>query len=301
MMALSEVKTYYPENLRDAVRLLSELVETRVLAGGTDLLTDIKEGLVSTKNLISIQKVKALKRIEIDNSKIRIGALVTPQKIASDSLIKQHIPALAFAAGSMAATQIRSMATIGGNICSAVPSADLPPSLIAANATVQLSCSESSRELSLAEFFTGPRETICSTHELLTFISIPLPLPKTGSSYQKLTLREANALAVASAAACLSLKNGIINRAVIVLGAVAPTPMLASKTSKYLIGKEPSQELFEKAGLKAKGESKPISDLRSSIWFRNEIIQVLTHRVLTEAWLHAQGKSLKKAIPYEKN
>lgn len=297
MMALSEVKTHYPQSLIEAVRLLSELGEARILAGGTDLLIDMKEGLVRTKNLISIQNIKDLKRIELDNGKIRIGALVTPQEIASDSLIRQHIPALSHAAGSLGSTQIRSMATIGGNICSAVPSADLPPSLIAADATVQLSCSESSRELSLDDFFTGPRETICSTNEILTFISIPLPPPKTGFSYQKLTLREANALAVASVAACLSLKNGIINRAAVVLGAVSPTPMLASETSKYLTGKEPSQELFEKAGLKAKAESKPISDLRGSIWFRKEIIQVLTCRVLTEASVHAQGKSPKKSHP----
>ncbi|TES87900.1 MAG: xanthine dehydrogenase family protein subunit M, partial [Candidatus Aminicenantes bacterium] len=222
---------------------------------------------------------------------IRIGAMVTAQEIISSSLINQHIPALADAARSMASCQIRSMATIGGNISSAVPSADLPPSLIAADATVELRCSESSREVTLTKFFTGPRETICQTGELLTFIFVPFPPPNTGISYQKFALREANALAVASVASRLTLKDGKIDRAAIVLGAVAPTPVEALKTSEFLSGKEPSQSLLEDASLMAKEEAKPISDIRGSIWYRKELIPILTRRALAEALLQAQRKS----------
>jgi carbon-monoxide dehydrogenase medium subunit len=219
--------------------------------------------------------------------------MVTAQDIIYSSIIAQYIPALAGAAKSMASYQIRSMATIGGNISSAVPSADLPPLLITAEATVELRCSESSREVSLSEFFRGPRETICKTDELLTFIFVPFPPPNTGISYQKFALREANALAVASVASRLTLKEGKIDRAAIVLGAVAPTPVEALKTSEFLSGKEPSQGLFEDASLMAKDEGKPISDIRGSVWYRKELIQILTVRALNLALFRAQRKSMR--------
>jgi len=186
------------------------------------------------------------------------------------------------------------MATIGGNISSAVPSADLPPPLIAAEATVELKCSESSREVSLSKFFQGPRETICKTGELLTFVFVPFPPSNTGISFQKFALREANALAVASVASRLTVKDGKIDKAGIVLGAVAPTPVEALKASEFLSGKEPSPSLFENAAKMAKEEAKPISDIRGSIWYRKELIQILTVRALNIALFRAQRKSRKK-------
>ena len=293
-MSLSEIRLYEPRSLTEAFILLRELKGARFVAGGTDLFVDIKQGLMEARDIISLREIKELKGIEKKNKKVRIGAIVTAQEIISNSLINQHIPALADAARSMASPQIRSMATIGGNISSAVPSADLPPMLIAADATVELQCSDSSRQVSLSEFFKGPRETICQKEELLTSIFIHLPLPNTGVSYQKFALREANALAVVSVASRLTLKDGKIERAAIVLGAVAPTPVLALKASEFLGGREPSQSLFEKAGLMAKEEAKPISDIRGSIWYRKELIQILTLRALNEALLQAQGKSRRR-------
>ncbi len=252
---------------------------------------DIKQHLLEARDIISLGKIEELKGIEKKDKRIRIGAMVTAQDIISSSIIAQYIPALAGAAKTMASYQIRSMATIGGNISSAVPSADLPPSLIAAEATVELRCSKSSREVSLSEFFRGPRKTICKNEELLTFIFVPFPPANTGLSYQKLALREANALAVASVASRLTLKEGKIDKAAIVLGAVAPTPVEALKTSEFLSGKEPSQSLFEGASLMAKEEGKPISDIRGSIWYRKELIQILTVRALNLALFRAQRKS----------
>lgn len=293
-MVLSEIRLYEPRSLTEAFKLLGELKEARILAGGTDLFVDIKQGLIEARDIISLQKIKELKGINKKDKKVRIGAMVTAQEIISNSLINKYIPALADAARSMASSQIRSVATIGGNITSAVPSADLPPMLIAADATVEIQCAESSREVSLSEFFRGPRETVCRTGELLISIFIPLPPPKTGISYQKFSLREANALAVASVASRLTLKGGKIDRAAVVLGAVAPTPVLALKVSGFLKGRKPSQSLFKKAALMAKEEAKPISDIRGSIWYRKELIQILTLRALNEALLQAQGKSRRR-------
>ena len=290
-MILSGMRFHSPRTAEEAVQLLSDLKGARVLAGGTDLLVDLKQGLTDVKDVISLQDIEELKGITKERNRIRIGATSTPQEILSSSLIRQYFPALTEAAQSMASIQIRTLATIGGNITSAVPSADLPPSLIAADAAVELLCTGSSREVPLSDFFTGPRETVCRTKELLASVFVPLPSSKTGISYQKCTLREANSLAVASVASRLTLKNGKTERAAIVLGAVAPTPVLASKASAHLQGKAPSSEVFEEAAAMAKEEGKPISDIRGSAWYRKELIHVLTRRSLTEAFERAQGKS----------
>lgn len=290
-MVLSGIKIHSPQSLTEAFKLLEELKEARILAGGTDLLVDMKQDLIKARDIISLLEIKELKRIKKEENRIRIGATVTAQEIISAPLVNQFIPALAGAARSMGSPQIRSIATIGGNISSAVPSADLPPTLIAAESTVELQCSESSRETSLSDFFRAPRETICEKGELLTSIFIPIPPPHTGIAYQKFSLREANALAVAAVASRITLRDGKITKASIVLGAVAPTPLIALKASESLLGKEPSYGLFEKASLTAKEEGKPISDIRGSAWHRKELIEVLTKRSLTEALRQAQGKS----------
>ena len=290
-MNLSGIKLHRPQTLAEALELLAKLESARLLAGGTDLLVDLKEGIRRAENLISLNAIEELKGIEVREGRIRIGALTTPQELASHPLTRQHIPALADAARSMASPQVRSMATVGGNIASAVPSADLPPALMTADAAVQLVCSVSPREMALADFFKGPRETVCGAGEVLASVFVPVPAPETGMAYKKFVPREANALAVASVAARLTLENRRIVKGLIVLGAVAPTPLLASRASARLHGEIPSEALFAEAAALAAEESRPISDVRSSLWFRTEILPVLTQRALSEALHRAQGKT----------
>ena len=293
-MRLNEIRIHTPQTISEAIQLLLTLKDARIMAGGTDLLVDIKQDLVKPREVISLQNIKELKGIAEKGKKIRIGSSTSPKDIQASTLIIKYFPVLAEAAGSMASPQVRALATIGGNIASAVPSADLPPTLIAADASVELRCAESSREILLSEFFKGPRETVCRTGELLTSVFLPLPPPSTGISYMRFTLREANALAVASVASRLTLQNGKIEKASVVLGAVAPTPVVAKKTSKFLQTKTPSAKIFEEAAAIAKEEGQPISDIRGSAWHRKELIQVLTSRSLTEAFKQARGKSVRK-------
>jgi len=293
-MILSEIRVHSPRTISEAIKLLSDLKDARIMAGGTDLLVDIKQGLVKAREVISLQNIEELKGIEKKGERIRIGAATSPKEILSSTLIVKHFPALADAAGSMASPQVRTLATIGGNITSAVPSADLPPTLIAADASVELHCARSSREMPLSEFFTGPRETVCRAVELLTSVFLPLPPPNTGISYQRFTLREANALAVASVASRLTLKSGKIEKAAVVLGAVAPTPVLAQKTSEFLQTKAPSPKIFEEASAIASKEGKPISDIRGSAWYRKELVRTLTRRSLSGAFERAREKSKEK-------
>lgn len=289
-MGLFDIKLHKPESLDEALKLLEELEDARILAGGTDLLVDIKQDLVTAKNLISLQNIAELRGIREKDGRILIGAMTTPKEIQSHPLINRHFPSLSDAVESMAATQIRSMATIGGNIASAVPSADLSPPLIAADAAVALYCG-TSREIKLAEFFTGVRKTVCGAGEILDSVLIPIPSPETGSSYMKLTLRQANALAVVGVATQISLKGGKVERALIVLGAVAPTPVLAWKASGLLCGQKPSDRLFDQAASLAKDEGRPISDIRGSVWYRKELITVLTRRTLDAALARAREQS----------
>jgi len=293
-MYLTGIRIHSPKTVAEALELLAGLKNARILAGGTDILVDLKQGLSAAGDLISLKNIQELKGIEKKGKTVRIGAGTTPLEVHFDPLIREYFPALAEAAQSMASAQIRALATIGGNISSAVPSADLPPPLIAADATVELRCSESAREIPLLEFFTGPRETVCRKEELLTSVCIPLPPPNTGISYKKFTLREANALAVASAASRLTLENKKMQKVTVVLGAVAPTPVLAQKTAGFLQGKMPSRSIFEEAAAFAAEESRPISDIRGSAWFRKELIRVLTLRSLDQALERAQGKSQGK-------
>lgn len=289
-MALSDVKIHSPRNVAEALRLLRDLEDSYIMAGGTDLLVEIKKELIQPKNVVSLQRIEELYGIKEEGDKIRIGAMVTPQEIISNPLINEHFPAISDAARSMGSNQIRSMATVGGNIASAVPSADFPPILIASDASILLRCIESLREVPLLEFFTGPRITVCREEEILMTIHIPYPKLHTGMSFQKFSLREANALAVASVASRLSLKKEKIESAAIVLGAVAPTPVFAQKASDFLLRRNPSEEHFEKAAQLAKEEGKPISDIRGSVWFRKELILTLTRRSLTEALERCQEK-----------
>ncbi|OGD12062.1 MAG: hypothetical protein A2Y86_01000 [Candidatus Aminicenantes bacterium RBG_13_62_12] len=274
---------YAPQTLAEALRLLDELENARILAGGTDLLVELRESRAEARNLISIQDLDELKGIGKKDGRLEIGALATPREIASNSLINRYNPALTQAAGGMASSHIRSMATIGGNIVSAVPSADLPPALMAAEAAVRLVSSAGIREVSLSGFFTGPRSTVCGKGEILAAVMFPPPPPGTGISWEKFSLRESNALAVAAVAARLTIQKGKIARAAVVLGAVAPTPLTAVKTAEFLSGQKPTADLFAGAAVLAGEECRPISDIRGSAWFRKEIVQVLTRRALIVA------------------
>jgi len=292
-MVLSEIRFHTPETVDQALQLLGELKKVQAMAGGTDLLVDIKQGLKKIENIISLHRIEEIKVISRKNNEIRIGAGVAVQEVIQNPVINQYFPVLGDAAKTMASSQIRSMATIGGNISSAVPSADLPPSLIAADSLVELQSIGNSRRVLLSEFFSGPRTTVRRKGELLTSIIVPLPPARTGFSYQKFTLREANALAVAAVASRITLKKEMIEKAAIVLGAVAPVPLVASKASGVLEGMAPSPELFEKAASIAKKEAKPITDIRGSMWYRRELIQVLTRRSLDEALKRAQKQEEK--------
>jgi carbon-monoxide dehydrogenase medium subunit len=197
-------------------------------------------------------------------------------------LLLQKLPILSQAAGQLGSVAIRNVGTIGGNLVNAVPSADLPPILIALDSQARIVGTSRERTIPLEDFFLGPGNTALESGEILAEIIIP-DQPTTGSNYIKFGLRRAGALAVAGVASSITVSDGTCQDVRIVLGAVAPTPMRARQAEHVLRGRKISQVLIGEAGRVAAVESKPINDIRGSIEYRRNLVNVLTKRSLKTA------------------
>jgi carbon-monoxide dehydrogenase medium subunit len=287
-MKVSNFTLHEPEDLARAYGVLAKYgKKARILAGGTDLILDLKLGNKKIDHVVSLAKLDELKNIFVKNDELWIGALVTLARVAASEDVKEHIPVLSEAAASMASTQIRNMGTIGGNVANAVPSADMPPALIAAGAVAFITGPDGEKKVPLKEFFVGPRQSVLKRGEVLNQIVIPAIADNTGIAYNKVMLRKTNSLAVASAAARITLEGEVIKSTAIVLGAVAPTPMVAEKASSGLEGRTPDEKTFEEAAKTAAAESKPLSDIRGSRQYRRDLVEALTKRSLHEAYQRA--------------
>jgi carbon-monoxide dehydrogenase medium subunit len=269
--------------------LLRYAPRARLLAGGTDLLVDLKTGRVSFDHLVSLNRIGALRGVSATTNGLRIGALTTVTQLASSPVVRERFGPILDATSRMAAPQIRNAATVGGNIAAAVPCADLPPILMAMNASVVLWFAGGERDVPLDGFFVGPRQTALRDGEVLTAIVVPSPPPTFGAAYARFQLRDGNAIAVASVAASLLLgEDGAVRDARIVIGAVAPIPKLVESAGAILVGKPPGDDAFGAAGDAARAAAEPISDVRGSADFRRELVGVLTRRALATALGRAQ-------------
>ncbi len=281
-MILPDFDYHRPGSVEEACAMLAEIgPSARVIAGGTDLLVDLKRESSMASHLISLRGIPDLTVIEKDpDGALRLGPMVTPNEIGESAIVREsHLP-LSEAALTMAAYQIRNRATIGGNLASAVPSADLPPMLIAMGSRIVLASGTGRREEKLEDFFTGPRSTILNPGEIISQIIVPAPLPGTGAFYMKYSLRDASALAVVGVAALLRMEDEVCAEARVVLGAVAPTPLPAKRAGAALRGLRPDDEAISEVAKLAGEEARPISDLRGSSAYRASLVRVLTERAL---------------------
>jgi carbon-monoxide dehydrogenase medium subunit len=256
----------------------------RLLAGGTDLLVDLKTGRASTRHLVSLNRIEALRGISETEEGLRIGALTTIAQLGRSGLILEKYAPLLDAALQMAARQIRNMATVGGNITAGVPCADLPPILSAMHATVTLWSADGERMVPLDSFHTGPRETVRRATEVLTAIQVPKFPPGFGAAYARFAQREGNAIAVAGVAASLLVAgDGTVREARVVLNAVAPIPKLVREAGDALSGRPPDDAAFRVAAAAARDAAEPITDVRGSAEFRRDLVEVLARRALRSA------------------
>jgi len=285
---LPKFEYHAPTSLTEAVDLLVKYGDNaKVFAGGTDLLVSMKKRETVPEHLINLKGIEGLKDIHYDETEgIKIGGLVTLGELERSKIIKEKIGILWDAVIVMAAPQIRNLGTIGGNLCSAIPSADTAPPLMASDASVRVVGKNVKRTVLVKDFFKGPRESVLNTDEILTEVIIPNPPENSGGAYLKLMRRKAMDLALVGVAASLTLDGDekVCKDARIALGAVAPTPIRALKAEEVLLNKEINEDLAAEAGRVASQEARPISDIRASEEYRREMIGVLTKRAIMEAF-----------------
>jgi CO/xanthine dehydrogenase FAD-binding subunit len=272
-----------PRSLSEALERMAERPEAVPLAGGTDLLVQVKAGERSVETLLSLKRVPELHRTA-QNGTLVLGAATTVGRIAADLRIQQEFTALALGAGLIGSMQIRNVATVGGNLCHGAPSADTAPPLLVLGAEAVLASAGGGRTLPLEAFFLGPGHTALQPGELLKEIVVPRPAGRSGSFYLRHTPRARMDLAVVGVAAAITLDGEArIATARLVLGAVAPVPLRATAAEALLIGRLPTDALLREAGAVAAGEAQPIDDLRASAEYRRHLVDVLTQRALRGA------------------
>jgi len=279
---------FKPTSVAEAIKLLEQYGEKGwLLAGGTDLLVE-KDPQVEV--LIDITGL-GLNYIKSDSQGVRIGATTAFADIAASSILqKSPYNILAQAARQIGTPQTRNVATIGGNICHAVPSADSAPALLVLGATLSVACSPGERSMEIVDFFLDVRKDALGSRELLTEIQLPALPAHTGTAFAKKGRVATADLAVVNVAVRVTLTAGnTCQETLIALGAVAPVPLRAREAEAMLQGKEPQEELLEKVALRASEEIKPISDVRSSAEYRKTLSRVLVERALKEAVARARA------------
>jgi len=269
-----------PTDLDEALQLLAT-EGARPLAGGTDLLVQMKERKVRPSLLVDVKRVPELNRLELRDGELHIGAAVPLTRVCEELRSRSLFPALLQACEAIGSLQVRNRGTLGGNICNAAPSADTAPPLLCYEARAVIAGRSGEKEVKLSEFFTGPGSTVLSPGELLVRVVVPLPPPGSRSIYLRFTIREEMDIALVGAAALVVPGPGGEWAAVrIALGAVAPTPIRAEAAESLLSGKAPTAELIEQAATAAAAASRPITDHRASAEYRRELVKVLTRRCL---------------------
>ncbi len=279
---LPKFNYYRVTSLDEALKLVNELEDFKVIAGGTDLVMDLKIKRYTPKNIIDISRVKELDYIVDDGDKIRIGALTRLQEIVDSPIIREKAYVLAEAVNQMASWQIRNIATIGGNLCNASPAADTAPPLYVLNAELKLVSIEGERIVPVTKFFHGPRKTELKKNELLAEIIIPVE-KDAGASAIKLGRRNAFTLSIVAVATLVKVSDSKFTDVRVALNAVAPTPVRAPSVEKALIGRDVSLEAVEEASKLVVNDIKPISDVRASADYRREMSIVLTRDSLLKS------------------
>lgn len=281
-MCMADVELHEAKTLDEAAALMARLgSDARLLAGGTDVFVEMRSGRLTTKNFVAIGRIAELRGISERDGGVRIGAMTTITEVNRSALIRDRAGAILDASRKMAAPQIRNMATVGGNIVSAVPCADMPPILMVMRSTVVLWSASGERVVPIESFFVDVRQTDVQVGEILTAVDVPAQPGGFGAAFERFALREGNAISVAGVAASLQLdESGVVSDARLALAAVAPIPKLAVKAAELLIGRPPDDESFERAGRAAMAAAEPICDVRGTADFRRELVGVLTKRAL---------------------
>ena len=268
-----------PGKMDDAIAALKDMDNPYLLAGGTDLLIGMKTNAVKPKCLIDLKGIPGIDGIEYDNG-FKLGTLTTVRDIEVSPLIREKIPALSEAAGTLGSIQIRNRATIGGNLCHGSPAADMAAILLAMNCEVKIATGNGAKKIGLDQFFTGPNRTVLNRNEVLSQIIIPQEIEQFKGIYLKHGPRKAMDIGIVNIAILLDadISSGFCNQIMIALGAVAPVPIRAKKAETLLNGNELNPALIQKAAETAASETTPITDFRASAGYRKDLVKNLVVR-----------------------
>ena len=283
-----------PATLDEAVALLGEHgPQAKILAGGTDLLVQMKMERIKPAVVISIRRIPGLDAIELRDDGLHIGALATIHAIRRHPAVRSLYPALAEACASFSTTQVQVMGTVGGNLCNASPASDSAPALIAYDAEAVLRGPEGERRLPVEALFRGPGKLALLPGELLVEVVLPVPAHRSpmtrdgaGATFLKIS-RVAADIAKANAAVLIATAGDVVVDCRLVFGSVAPTPLRARRAESLLIGHTYCPELVAQVAQAASEEVTPIDDVRSNAWYRRQMVAVMTRDGLERAWERA--------------
>ena len=282
-----------PSSIDEAVKTLASNGDNvRILAGGTDMLVQMRAGRRTAPLVVDIKGIPELNAVSYDASKgLTLGAAVPCYKIYQDKTLSEAYPGLMDSASLIGGIQIQGRASIGGNICNAAPSGDAIPAVIALGGVCNVAGPNGNREILVEDFCTAPGQNALQNGELLVSISIPAPQANSGASYLRFIPRNEMDIAVAGVGSSVVLDSSGQNfvSARISLASVAPTPVFAKEAGDSLAGKAVSEESIQQASELAQAAAKPISDMRGTIRQRTHLIGVLTRRTLNNAIERARG------------
>jgi len=276
-----------PQSTEEALALLSRYQgKSKIVAGGTDLMLQIRNGTIKPEYVIDVTRIPGLEHITSDGQQgLRLGALTTIRALEASVELQKEYAILSQAAGQLGSVAIRNVATVGGNLCNALPSAETSQALLALSAQVRILGPRGERTLPLEGFFTGAGRTLLQPDELLVEIFVPPLAPYTFGRYMKHSPRGPIDLAVVNVTVLITVepKQKICKDARVVLGAVAPTPLRARKAEEVLKGRKIDDTLIHKTAQVASEEAHPRhGSIRGSVEYKKEMVRVLTSRALSE-------------------
>ena len=271
-----------PTTLAEALTLMASPGTVRALAGGTDLIDQLKTNRRNADLVVDMKRVPELQRLEVDGDGLHIGAARCCSDVHHDRTVNSLYRGLADSTGLVGSVQIQNRAAVGGNVCNAAPSGDTTPNLLAHDAVAVIAGQSGTRKVALTDFFVGPGQTVLQKGEILQELVLPTPPQNSASAYLRFIPRNEMDIAVAGVGSFIHVdpKTMVVQKARIALASVAPTPVRARGAKAALEGKKITDALIDEASEAAVESATPITDVRGSAEYRRELVKVLTRRTL---------------------
>jgi len=286
---LEEIRYEAPTTLARAVELLGER-GARVLAGGTDLLVQMRSGRGAPRIFVDVKRIPETTRLELGREALWLGAAVPAAAIVEHSEVGRLWPGLVEAVDLIGSTQIQGRASVGGNLCNASPAADTVPALCAVGARCAIAGPKGEREVPVEQFTTGPGQNVLGPGELLVGLRIARPPARASDAYLRFIPRTEMDIAVVGAGVAVALDaGGRCTAARVALGAVAPTVIVSAEAAAALVGSRGEDAALERAGEAASAAARPISDKRGTIEYRKRVAAVLVRRAAAAAFERARA------------